>query len=88
MCYSIAGKFSFPEELQLISNLEVMLSMDSGNGHLAAMFGVDVITLWGQHILMQGLLPMDKPKINNYYPIQKNIPCYQLLYMETKSKRL
>lgn len=46
-CINIVGKLSFPEELAIISNLECMLSMDSGNGHLAAMYGVPVITIWG-----------------------------------------
>lgn len=43
----IAGKLSFKEELALISNLDLMVSMDSGNGHLAAMYGIPTITLWG-----------------------------------------
>lgn len=47
---SIAGKLSFKDELALISNLQLMISMDSGNGHLAAIFGVDVLTIWmGTH---------------------------------------
>jgi ADP-heptose:LPS heptosyltransferase len=37
---NIAGKIKFKQELELISNLDVMLSMDSGNGHIAAMLGV------------------------------------------------
>jgi len=45
--FSVVGKFSLKEELQLISNLDVMISMDSGNGHLAANYGVPIITLWG-----------------------------------------
>ncbi|MEO7282223.1 MAG: glycosyltransferase family 9 protein [Gelidibacter sp.] len=44
---SIAGKLSLDEELDVISNLEVMLSMDSGNAHMAAMMGIKVVTLWG-----------------------------------------
>lgn len=44
---NIAGKFSLARELELISNLKCMLAMDSGNAHLAAMFGVKVVTLWG-----------------------------------------
>lgn len=44
---SIAGKLSLDEELDVISNLGVMLSMDSGNAHMAAMMGVKVVTLWG-----------------------------------------
>ena len=46
-CHCIAGKFSLEEELVIISNLDVMVAMDSGNGHLAAIYGVPVITLWG-----------------------------------------
>jgi ADP-heptose:LPS heptosyltransferase len=43
----IAGKVSFSEELAIISNVDLMLAMDSGNAHLAALFGVPTITLWG-----------------------------------------
>jgi hypothetical protein len=39
------------QELALISNLDVMVSMDSGNAHIAAMLGVKV-TLWVLRILM------------------------------------
>ncbi len=46
-CTSVVGKVSFAEELKLISNLDLMLAMDSGNAHLAAMYGVPTITLWG-----------------------------------------
>ena len=60
----IAGKLKFKEELQLISNLDVMLSMDSGNAHIAAMFGVKVITLWGATHPFAGFAPFNQP-INN-----------------------
>jgi len=73
-CYSIAGKFSFPEELQLISNLEVMLSMDSGNGHLAAMFGVDVITLWGATHPYAGFAPYGQTEDQQLLPDLKKYP--------------
>jgi len=42
-----AGKMSFAEELQLISSLDVMVSMDSANMHLASLYGVPVISIWG-----------------------------------------
>ncbi|MDA9319179.1 glycosyltransferase family 9 protein [Flavobacteriaceae bacterium] len=38
---------SLESELEIISNLDVMLSMDSANGHLAANYNVPVISLWG-----------------------------------------
>ncbi|MFT5754619.1 MAG: ADP-heptose:LPS heptosyltransferase [Flavobacterium sp.] len=60
----VAGKLSFSEELQLISNLEVMLSMDSGNSHVAAMLGVKVITLWGATHPFAGFKPFNQPMEN------------------------
>ena len=70
----VAGKLQFKQELQLISNLDVMLSMDSGNAHIAAMLGVKVITLWGATHPFAGFLPFNQPMENalvsdrNLYP--------------------
>lgn len=61
-CQSVAGKLSLSEELALISNLDLMISMDSGNGHLAAMFGVPVITLWGVTHPFAGFAPYGQPE--------------------------
>ena len=60
----IAGQLKFKQELQLISNLDVMLSMDSGNAHLAAMLGVKVITLWGATHPFAGFSPFNQPLEN------------------------
>ena len=57
---NIAGKIKFKQELNLISNLDVMLSMDSGNAHLAAMLGVKVLTLWGATHPFAGFLPFNQ----------------------------
>ncbi|MDR1369059.1 MAG: glycosyltransferase family 9 protein [Dysgonamonadaceae bacterium] len=43
----IAGKMKFPTELQLMSYLDVMLTMDSGNMHLASLVGTPVVSVWG-----------------------------------------
>jgi ADP-heptose:LPS heptosyltransferase len=56
----IAGKLNFQEELQLISNLDVMLSMDSGNAHIAAMLGIKVVTLWGATHPYTGFFPFNQ----------------------------
>ena len=42
-----AGKMSFADELTFISNLDVMVSMDSANMHLASLYGVPVVSIWG-----------------------------------------
>ena len=60
----IAGKIKFQQELQLISNLDVMLSMDSGNAHIAAMLGVNIITLWGATHPFAGFSPFNQPLEN------------------------
>lgn len=44
---SLAGKFSFKEELAIISHLDILISMDSANMHLASLFGVPVVSVWG-----------------------------------------
>lgn len=60
----IAGKIKLKQELELISNLDVMLSMDSGNAHIAAMLGVRVITLWGATHPYAGFKPFNQPLEN------------------------
>ena len=37
----------FENEISLISNLDLMISMDSANGHIASIYNVPVITIWG-----------------------------------------
>lgn len=44
---SLAGTVSFEEELQQISKLEAMISMDSANMHLASLMGTRTISIWG-----------------------------------------
>jgi ADP-heptose:LPS heptosyltransferase len=60
----VAGKVKFQEELDLISNLDVMLSMDSGNAHIAAMLGIKVISLWGATHPYAGFKPFNQPLEN------------------------
>ncbi|WP_291909741.1 glycosyltransferase family 9 protein [Chitinophaga sp. CB10] len=44
---SLAGRFSLKDELTVISQLDRMISMDSANMHLASLFGVPVVSVWG-----------------------------------------
>lgn len=60
----VAGKLKFQQELQLIKHLDLMLSMDSGNAHIAAMYGVKVVTLWGHTHPYAGFLPFAQPISN------------------------
>ncbi|MCM1520131.1 MAG: glycosyltransferase family 9 protein [Lachnoclostridium sp.] len=45
---SLASKrYGFPAELSLSSYLDVMVSMDSANMHLASLVGTPVVSIWG-----------------------------------------
>lgn len=44
---SLAGKLNLSEELNRIAQLEVMISMDSANMHLASIVGTRCISVWG-----------------------------------------
>jgi ADP-heptose:LPS heptosyltransferase len=44
---SVAGKMKMEGELALMSQLDVMLSMDSANMHLASLVNIPVISIWG-----------------------------------------
>ena len=44
---SVAGKLDLSAELILMSHLDVMLSMDSANMHLASLTATPVVSVWG-----------------------------------------
>jgi ADP-heptose:LPS heptosyltransferase len=57
---NLSEKLSLNEELDVISNLDLMLSMDSGNAHMAAMLGIKVITIWGVTHPYAGFAPFNQ----------------------------
>ncbi len=82
---NLAGKFSLKEELDIISNLDLMVSMDSANMHLASLFAVPVISIWGATHPFAGFygwgqLPGNAVQINLYCrpcSVFGNRPCYR-----------
>ena len=68
----VAGTCSFEEELDIISNLSVMVSMDSANMHLAALFGVPVVSIWGATHPFAGFHGWAQPEGN---AIGIDLPC-------------
>lgn len=73
-CISVVGKLRFSEELSLISNLDAMLSMDSGNAHLAAIFGIPVISIWGVTHPFAGFRAFNQPMENCILPDLEKYP--------------
>nr|WP_228451696.1 glycosyltransferase family 9 protein [Chryseobacterium sp. SN22] len=45
---NLAGKLGLTEELKKIAGLELMISMDSANMHLASLVGTRCVSIWGQ----------------------------------------
>lgn len=75
---SIAGKLSLKDELNVISQLDLMVSMDSGNAHFSAMQQVKTITIWGVTHPFAGFAPFGQPLDYCILPDLKkypNIPC-------------
>lgn len=72
--FTMAGKLNLSEELDLISNLDVMLSMDSGNAHLAANYGILVVTLWGVTHPYAGFYPFNQPMDNALLADRERFP--------------
>ncbi len=72
--FNLAGYMSFEEELAMLSNLDAMVSVDTGNGHLAAMYGVPVITLWGNTHPFAGFVPFLQPAENQITVNREQFP--------------
>lgn len=53
---NLAGKLSMSEELQRISQLKTMISMDSANMHLASLVGTRCVSVWGSTHHFAGFL--------------------------------
>ena len=71
---NVADQLTFQEELSLICNLDLMVAMDSSNGHLAAMYGVPVITLWGVTHPCLGFQPFNQPDTNQLLCDREKFP--------------
>ena len=52
----VAGRLKLEQELALMSHLDVMVSMDSANMHLASLAGTPVVSVWGATHPLAGFL--------------------------------
>lgn len=62
----------FPCELALLSNCDVMVSMDSANMHLASLVRLTVVSVWGATHPYCGFLGWHQEERN---AVQLNLPC-------------
>lgn len=69
---SVAGRLRLDGELALMSHLEVMLSMDSANMHLASLVGTRVVSVWGATHPFAGFLGWGQRQADI---VQLALPC-------------
>jgi ADP-heptose:LPS heptosyltransferase len=69
-----AAMLSFEMQLQEMQSLGVMISMDSANGHIAANYGVPVITIWGATAPSCGFSVLSQPNENQFQPDPEKYP--------------
>lgn len=71
-CTSLAGRFSLSDELSAISSMDVMVTMDSANQHLASVVGTKVVTIWGSTTPACGFLGYGQ---SEEHAICLHLPC-------------
>ncbi|NOZ34891.1 MAG: glycosyltransferase family 9 protein [Chlorobi bacterium] len=71
---SVIGKFSLENEIALINKLDVMITLDSGNMHLAALTSVNIISIWGATHPFAGFTPF-VPAEKNHIIQNNNLHC-------------
>ena len=69
-----AAMLSFEMQLQEMQSLGAMISMDSANGHIAANYGVPVITIWGATAPSCGFSVLAQPNQNQFQPDPEKYP--------------
>ena len=55
---SLAGRLSLNEELGVIQQMDVMVSMDSSNLHMASLVGTPTVSIWGSTHSYAGFEPL------------------------------
>jgi ADP-heptose:LPS heptosyltransferase len=71
----IAGKMSLNDELSLIQQLDLMVCMDSGNMHLAAMLDIPVLSIWGATHPFAGFGPYGQSEEHILQIPHEELPC-------------
>lgn len=69
---SMIGKLNMRTELNLMSHLDVMLSMDSANMHLASLVNIPVVSVWGATHPYAGFMGWKQLPVNT---VQLDLSC-------------
>ena len=66
------GKLNMRTELNLMRHLDVMLSMDSANMHLASLVNIPVVSIWGATHPYAGFMGWKQLPVNT---VQLDLSC-------------
>jgi len=69
---SMAGRYSLRQQLDQLREVDLMISMDSANMHLASLQGVPVLSIWGSTHPYAGFMGWGQPMNSS---IQVNLAC-------------
>ena len=69
---SCAGRLRLDEEMQIMGHLNVMVSMDSANMHIASLMGTPVVSIWGATHPYAGFLGWGQEEDSC---VQVDLPC-------------
>ena len=70
----LSNKLNLDQQINIINYLDLMISMDSANGHLAANYNIPVLTLWGMTHPFCGFTPFNQPQENSITIDRNNFP--------------
>ena len=68
----VAGQLKMDAEISLMSHLDVMVSMDSGNMHFASLVHTPVVSIWGATHPFAGFMGWNQSDEN---AVQMDLPC-------------
>ncbi len=72
---NITGRLSLKQEIQLISKLKFMISMDSANMHISALAGTPTISIWGGTHPDLGFSALNQPAEYSIQIPQSELSC-------------
>jgi len=71
--FNLAGNLELGAEILLLEQIDLMISMDSFNMHLASLLGVKVVSIWGATHPFAGFGPLND---NEQFIVQRDdLPC-------------
>jgi len=72
---NLSGRLKLGEEIAVISKMDLMISMDSSNMHIAALTGVKVVSVWGATDPMTGFSAWGQPEDYSVYIPESHLSC-------------